>query len=216
MIIENSRAAYVAVLPRPPLQYDAQYFARIVDVLNKALEQLQQPREITLSRLVVSRLGEESPLDPNCPGEVYIKDCPGCGVKVLAVDTSSIPFVQFVTASANMTLTGTAQDIPGASVILEKVGTYLLHGVILFVETSGDDGVTMIGSFDVLPSGPSIVFHAPRATGNDTGGGTVNQQATITIPVAPAVVKLRAYKTGGTGASYVNATHTTLSALWIA
>ena len=43
-----ARALFPAVLPRPPALYDQAYFARLIDILQKHIEQTVQPREIGL------------------------------------------------------------------------------------------------------------------------------------------------------------------------
>ena len=79
-----SRALFAGVLPQPPAVYDQAYMARLVDILSKLVEQIEKPSHIVAGMLTLTDLEEETPRT-DVPGEVYIKDCPACGVKVLAI-----------------------------------------------------------------------------------------------------------------------------------
>src|SRR5262245_41107931 len=80
------RALFPAVLPAPPPQYDQLYFQRLVDILTKVIEEITQPRQLVAGMLTLTDLAEGTPYT-DLPGEVYVKDCPNCGVKVLAIET---------------------------------------------------------------------------------------------------------------------------------
>lgn len=230
MIAKNSRTAFVAVLPRPVKDYDQDYFARIVDILNKALEQFQQPREATLSRLVITDFGDGSPLDPNTPGEVYLLDSPTLGAKVLVVDGPAV--ATDVTQGTrgnpgNVVLPADPAPwlaIPGCSLILSKPGRYMLQMNVTFVQSgSGDVGRSLQARFaisggvvDQPEPQPIAFFYVVNAQGNTISGATVSQQSIIQLNSGTATVYLEAIKSAGaSGQSYVNGAHTLISAVWV-
>ncbi len=74
-----------AVISRAPTAYDQQYMDRLVDTLNKLIEQVVKPQQITAASLVLTGLAQETPRYDR-EGEVYTKVCTGCGCTVLAID----------------------------------------------------------------------------------------------------------------------------------
>jgi hypothetical protein len=88
--MSTTRAIFPAVLPAPPPVYDQLYFARLVDVLTKMIEQLQQPRHIVAGSLTLTDLEDGDPRT-DIPGEVYSKLCAGCVCRVLAIKTKVDP-----------------------------------------------------------------------------------------------------------------------------
>lgn len=114
--------------------------------------------------------------------------------------------IQKAQASGNLTLTGAAQDVPGASLILLP-GRYLVIGVFDFSGSTGDGvgvGLLDVGGTD----------EATQAIMNLTANirSTVVQVWNITVSI-DTTVKLQGYKTGGTGSSIIGATHTTITAV---
>jgi hypothetical protein len=115
------------------------------------------------------------------------------------------------TATASLTLTTSAQAIPGTTLTLSRAGSYLVHGVFYFNFASPDAGNTLVGSFS--GAGPAVA--ALNLTGAGIGiGATVAQQWLYTA-TAGATVFLQAYKSGGAGSSNTVATHTSISAIWL-
>ena len=88
--MSTTRAGFPAVLPSPPAVYDQLYFSRLVDVLTKMIEILQQPRQIVAGSLTLTELELEAPRT-DIPGEVYAKTCGACGCRVLAIKTKVDP-----------------------------------------------------------------------------------------------------------------------------
>ena len=132
---------------------------------------------------------------------------------------------QYAQASAGLTLTTGAADIPGATLTLTRAGHHLITGCFDVAGSGvGDVGFAMVGQ--LMADGvvqPALVVFQPMvisSTGVSTGTiiatprYTIYQQWAYVAPSPGKVVKLQAYKTGGTGAS-VTATMTTISALWV-
>jgi hypothetical protein len=80
----SSRPAWAAVLPSAPKDYDQQWMARMTDVINKLIEQLVEPRQLTAAVAVFSDLPHETPRY-NTEGEVYTKVCANCAATVLCI-----------------------------------------------------------------------------------------------------------------------------------
>jgi hypothetical protein len=79
-----SRAIFPAVLPQAPKEYSQDYFFRLIDILQKALEQLSMPRQLVIGNLILTETPLETPRTA-IPGEVYAKDCPTCAGRVLMI-----------------------------------------------------------------------------------------------------------------------------------
>lgn len=88
--MSTTRASFPAVLPAPPAVYDQLYFSRLVDVLTKMIEILQQPRQLVAGSLTLTDIELEDPRT-DIPGEVYGKTCGACGCRVLAIKTKVDP-----------------------------------------------------------------------------------------------------------------------------
>jgi hypothetical protein len=83
--VRPSRPVWAAVLPSAPEKYDQMWMARLTDIVNKLIEQLVEPRQVTAASAVFSDLPQETPrLD--IEGEVYTKQCLNCGCVVLAIN----------------------------------------------------------------------------------------------------------------------------------
>lgn len=121
--------------------------------------------------------------------------------------------VQVAYASAQMTLTTAAQTVPGTVLTLPRAGIYLIHGVFYFSCLPGDGTNYLLGS---MPgSGSQAVVRTPVIASGQSLEVTVSQQWLFTALAANSTISLEASKTGGTGASYVGPTHTSISALWV-
>lgn len=76
--MNESRPVWAAVLPSAPREYNQFYMGRLVDVVNKLIEQLVEPRQLTAASAVFSDLPQETPRF-DIEGEVYTKMCENCG-----------------------------------------------------------------------------------------------------------------------------------------
>lgn len=83
--VRPSRPVWAAVLPSAPEQYDQFWMARLTDIVNKLIEQLVEPRQVTAASAVFSDLPHETPR-LNIEGEVFTKQCANCGCVVLAIN----------------------------------------------------------------------------------------------------------------------------------
>ena len=119
--------------------------------------------------------------------------------------------VQIAYASAGLTLATTAQTIPGTTLTLATAGSYLVTGTFFFNVQNGDSANYLLGS--IPGASADAVLLATVAAGVSLQA-TVSQQWVVTVS-AGATVSLQASKTGGSGASSVGATHTSISALWV-
>jgi hypothetical protein len=81
----STRGLAGAVVPQAPPEYDQAYMTRLVDVMNKIIEQLVKPQQVTGATLVLTSLPQETPRT-GVEGEVYTKVCNACGATVLAIE----------------------------------------------------------------------------------------------------------------------------------
>jgi len=119
--------------------------------------------------------------------------------------------VKRAAATANLTLTTSNQDIVGATLTLDTPGVYVVLGVFDFDGTTGDG--TGVGELDVdgVVEGGVALAALPN-----TIRVTVPQNWLVTkTTLGPTVLKLQARKTGGTGASLVRHSHTTIMAFTV-
>jgi len=80
----STRPVWAAVLPSAPKDYDQAWMARLTDVVNKLIDQIVEPRQLTAAAAVFSDLPQESPRY-DTEGEVFTKVCANCGCTVLAI-----------------------------------------------------------------------------------------------------------------------------------
>lgn len=119
---------------------------------------------------------------------------------------------QIAYATGNLTLTTTATDISGASIVLARIGRYLITGNFTF-QIAGDTNQAMRGTLAV--SGANQLQQGlVMAPATNTVLGTT-QQWLITVASTGETVVLRGHKDGGTGTSSAIATLTSISAIWI-
>lgn len=115
-------------------------------------------------------------------------------------------------ASADLTLTGSAQDITGATLTL-PAGVYLIIGTFDHIEQgAGDEGWTAVGELVV---GADTQNGQALLTLDNSHRATVSQFWSVTLTTS-TTCKLQAYKNGGTGTSITGHTHTTITAIRIA
>lgn len=190
-------------IPAPPDHYDQQYTARVVDALNRYMFQRSQG-EIIAARFVAT----DTPIvgaSPNLPdtstlptGTIYLSS-------IVGATANSSTYAQ-AGATGSLTLTTTAQPVPGCSVTLAQAGVWLVLAVFDFV-CANEQNNNLYGAV----TGSSRV--AVCDTSSQTGEYTIGQNAIITGSVGQ-VIQMSAYKAGGTGNSSVS-THSSLTALWI-
>lgn len=136
--------------------------------------------------------------------------------QALGVRWGAAASIQIANASASLTLTTSFQDVAGATLTLPKTGTYLLHAVFDFVgQGAGDSGANFLGQL-VANGSAQTGFATFRAEFAAAARGTVTQQWMYTAGTINQVVQLQANKGSGTGTSIAAATHTRISALWVA
>jgi len=109
----STRALAGAVVPQAPPQYDQAYMARLVDVLNKIVEQLTRPQQLTGATLVLTDLPHETPRQEingePLEGEIYTKVCSGCAAVVLAIN-QTLP--ELNRADRRKNRVGRSADVP--------------------------------------------------------------------------------------------------------
>lgn len=121
---------------------------------------------------------------------------------------------QFAQATANLTLTNTVNDIPGAALTLARAGRYLITATYMITAQTGDFGANLIGRINLNGtdiSQPEVWFISSVA--GDTA--TCACQWLYTASAAGQIAKLRGVKSSGTGTSSIVSFGTTISALWV-
>jgi hypothetical protein len=118
--------------------------------------------------------------------------------------------LQWVSASAPLTLTTVMTDIPGLLLTLPRTGVYHISGVIDF--NSNDSQALLLGQLVVngVAQGAVVVYQAF----NVPSRATVAQQWMITAGTVNIPIKMQANKNLGAGASLAHV-QSTLSAVWI-
>jgi len=113
--------------------------------------------------------------------------------------------------SAQLVLTTSYQDVAGATLALDRVGTWMVTGT--FQAIRGVDDTGLMGRLDV---DGSPVARAVRLAGTSTvyDQASLTQTWVVTIASQPKTIKLQAIKVG-TGISTIEPTDTTLTALWV-
>ena len=123
------------------------------------------------------------------------------------------PFVvQRAAASATLVLTTSLQDVVGAVLTLVFPGVYMIVGVFSMNGdvASNDDTLTGILDVDGASEDSLAISHG------DVDKITVSQVWFYTkTTLGSTVVKLRARKTSGSGASQVDTVHTTITAMTV-
>jgi hypothetical protein len=114
--------------------------------------------------------------------------------------------VQLAYLTTALTLTTSAQNIPGCSLTLAKAGTYLVVAVYDLV-CANDATSYLIGG--MVGQTQVAVFLTPSATGR----ATVSQQFLVNAS-AGFTAQLTAWKSGGTGTSTADV-RSSISALWV-
>jgi hypothetical protein len=129
--------------------------------------------------------------------------------------------IQYAKATAALTLTTTAADIPGATITLTRAGRHLITGCFDIAGLDlGDVGALALGQ---LSGGgtvqPGLAVFSPLCLASAgtliaTLRFTVFQQWSYLASSPGTIVKLQASKNSGTGTS-ATSTQTTISALWV-
>jgi hypothetical protein len=190
-------------IPAPPDHYDQQYISRVVDALNKYMFQRSQG-EIIAARFISTATPIVGP-SPNLPdtktlanGTIYLGP---------VIGASADPSTYYQAwATGTVTLTTTAQPIPGCSVTVARAGTFLVLVTYDFV-SANEQGNSLFGGLT------GTAHQAVVNVGNNTGRATVTQHAILQF-TGNQLVQMTAYKGGGTGNSSTS-TECSLSVLWI-
>ena len=122
----------------------------------------------------------------------------------------SVGAILSAAASGNLTLTGSFQDVAGATVTLPTPGDWLITAAVHFIHSgAGDAGV--VGRCQLLVDG---VAQTPQAVAKLTTdlSETIVQTWKVTTTQTDRIAKLQGKKDSGTGASVIGATHTTITA----
>lgn len=119
-----------------------------------------------------------------------------------------------VLANADLTLTGAAQDVPGCTYTAEAIGIYEVWGTFDFSTEANANDNTRLGLGNCVVNGVTqagqAIFAFYYLAGSIANRATITQRWRVTTTAANQVIKLQAYKTGGTGASKIYADHTRL------
>ena len=119
----------------------------------------------------------------------------------------------YAASTAGLVLTGSMQDVPGATLTVTRPGRYMATGTAAFSQTSAFVGIVGACLFNVAGGllNPSMIFRSV-ATG---AGATVGQTGIFTIASVPQTVKLQAYQNNATACLTLDATNTTLLLVWV-
>jgi len=113
-------------------------------------------------------------------------------------------------SSADLTITGASQDLPGSSITLPTAGKWLITGCFTVTVATGDFGFTIGCHWNANGSGTGPTAFLQASTATTT---SISRQWMFTA-AAGNFVRLMAFKTGGSGAS-VAAANSSISALWV-
>jgi len=119
----------------------------------------------------------------------------------------------FVSSSVGLVLTSSIQDVPGATLTVNRPGRYMAIGTASFSQTSAFAGIIGACLFNVAGSllSASMVFRSI----NTGAGATVCQTGNFTLASTPQTVKLQAYQNNAATCLTLDATNTTLLLVWI-
>ena len=119
-------------------------------------------------------------------------------------------------ASADLVLTGSAQDVPGATITFTTVFPGAKAVCTWIADTDATNATAAVGSCFPAVDGtdqPAPMTILEQGTTNDARA-TIGQQATYTLAAAGShTIKLRGQRVSGTGADTIKGTHTTLRIL---
>ena len=118
-------------------------------------------------------------------------------------------------ASGALTLTTDYQDVPGATVTLEAVGTYIIWGAFQFDHTGGASVSSCIGILVVDGVGRPGDAELGYVSNGERVRGSVGRPWTVTTTKANTVAKLMARKATDNGSSTCTATDTVIMAVRI-
>lgn len=129
------------------------------------------------------------------------------------VAVSSAEKIYYGTATTDLSLTTSYQDIAGATVTVNRSGTYKVTACFEFNITAGDTGAAIDGQLLVNGSAQTIFAVAQAPAG--TIELSTFQQWVVTGVLSGQVLKLQAKKAAGSGTSSVIHFNTTIIAEWI-
>jgi hypothetical protein len=176
-------------LPKPPPIYDQGYIAQLADAVNEYMFQREALGEQISGRFVmtnpVSIPGDLPDTKTLATGTLYLT-----GTLQAADDT----VLHQSWATATLTLTTTAQTIPGCTYTLARNGRFLLLANYQFQVIGAEQNAILYGGV----TGSSHLAYVDTAS--KSGINSVGVQG-IFQGTSGQVVSLTAYKSGGTGSS---------------
>jgi len=118
-------------------------------------------------------------------------------------------------ASGALTLTTDYQDVPGATVTLEAVGTYIIWGAFQFDHTGGASVSSCVGILVVNGVAQTGDAELGYVSNGERVRGSVGRPWTVTTTKANTVAKLQAKEATDNGSSSCTATDTVIMAVRI-
>jgi hypothetical protein len=189
-------------LPEPPPQYDQEYIAQLAEAVNRYMVQREAQGELIAGRFIMT--------DPvNIPGDLPDTSTLATGTEYLTATLRPADDTELHQswATATMTLTTTAQNIPGCTFTVSYSGRYLLIATYDFNVVGNEQGATLYGG--VTGSSHQAFVDTSSKSGRNSVGAQGIFQAT-----AGQVVSLTASKSGGIGTSYTG-TECSLTIVWV-
>jgi hypothetical protein len=189
-------------LPQPPPQYDQEYVAQLANAVNRYMVQREAQGEVIAARFVMT--------DPvMVPGDLPDTSTLATGTQYLAstVQVADDTVLHQSWATATMTLTTTAQNIPGCTYTLQRNGRFLLMATFDFNVVGNEQGATLYGGV-TGSSHQAFVDTSSKSGRNSVGVQGIFQGTTGQL------INLTAYKSGGIGTSYTG-TECSLTLVWV-
>jgi len=140
------------------------------------------------------------------------------GTALDAIEQTAANQLLLAYANADLTLTGTPTEIPGAGVIVPVPGVYLVNAVVMFVvQGAGDLGFGMVGQLAI--NGQRITGAVNQiinmAAAAQPQSGTCPQQWRVEVTNPNTRLSILAWKLGGAGTSSAAHQGTSISALYV-
>ena len=126
--------------------------------------------------------------------------------------------VQFAVGTGNVTLTATAQNIPGLSLTITRAGKYLVKGIAWLNVNGAGDAAAILATqimLDGAALAPNLGLLQNITAGAGSSSATVPCECLYTHTGGTHTLTLAALKFSGTGTSLCVGAHSTISALWV-
>lgn len=164
---------------------------------------------VILQQLTDAQATLQKEIDANSTDITTLKN------QIKGTGTNTLHYIQ---ATGSLTLTTTPTNVPGLSLTIDKIGTWLIVATSGFYHVGNESTASLVAQINMDGGGigPAMYWEVPVVTGQTVTSSGCNV-CTLTSYVAttqPHTATVQAYKTGGTGTSYIG-TPSTLSALWI-